>query len=139
MREILYRGKHTHTNEFKYGYLFYSKKNNSYTIGDGFNNYFVVPETIGQYTGLIDSKGTKIFEGDILKLKQPKDEMEYIARVVFGNPNGNYTFGWQLVFKEPFNLNTDILCWVGMECCGVASEVIGNIHDNPELLEVQND
>ena len=90
--------------------------------------------TIGQYTGLKDKNGTKIFEGDILKLKQPKDEREFIAKVEFGNPNGNYDWGWQLVFVKPYSINNDILCWVGMECIGIESEVVGNIYDNPELI-----
>lgn len=141
MREILFRGKVAdEPDEWVYGYLVdektifqHGKHKESKCCGWG--SFFVKPETIGQYTGLTDKNGTKIFEGDILKLKQPKDETEYIAKVEFGNPNGNYNWGWQLVFIKPFNINSDILCWVEMECVGVDCEVISNIHDNPELLE----
>lgn len=85
-----------------------------------------------QYSGLRDDNNWMIFEGDILKLKQPHDDNEYMAIVYFGNPNGLYNWGWQLVFKQPFNLNPDILCWVGMNEVGVSCEVIGNIFENPE-------
>lgn len=133
-REILFRG-YTGRN-WQYGYLIDKEAIRNFDQnGLPISTYRVIKETIGQYTGLTDKNGTKIFEGDVLKLKQPKDKTEYIAKVEFGNPNGNYNWGWQLVFKEPFNLNPDILCWVEMECVGVDCEVIGNIYDNPELLK----
>ena len=93
-------------------------------------------ETVGDYTGLKDKNDKRIFEGDIVKLY---DTWETVWRAVveFGNPNGNYTWGWQLRPIGKVDINTYVLCWVEMEEAGAYCEVIGNIHDNPELLEVK--
>ena len=95
-------------------------------------------ETVGQYTGLKDKNGKRIFEGDIVKLTDKSFGNKWKAVVEFGNPNGNYTWGWQLKpIGKAKNVNTDILCWVEMEEAGAYCEVIGTIHDNPELLEMK--
>ena len=104
----------------------------------GFDNYPVDPETAGHFTGLTDRNGTKIFEGDILLIIHESNigRDEWKAKVVFGNPKGEYGWGWNLVPITPCCYRTDILLWVGVEETGAFCEVIGNIYDNPELLEV---
>ena len=97
------------------------------------NNVFVDKKTVGQYTGLEDKNGKKIFEGDIVELWTTDTDKKYKAAVAFGNPNGRYSWGWQLVTERGFPLNGEILLWVEMEDSGAFCEVIGNIHDNPEL------
>lgn len=92
----------------------------------------VVPETVGQYTGLTDKNGTRVFEGDILKIihkyQSPFDDdtKEYTdidADVVHFDDEGLcFSYG-----KSPF------LCVV--DNVTAEYEIIGNIHDNPELLE----
>jgi uncharacterized phage protein (TIGR01671 family) len=103
---------------------------------DGITNIEINYKTIGQYTGLTDKNGTKIFEGDIVYLTDVRCENEWKAVVVFGNPYCQYSWGWNLQYigKKP-QINTDILLWVEMEDVQVYCEVIGNIHDNPELLK----
>ena len=151
MREILFRGKRTDNGEWVEG--FYSKAN--YYLNEKeihiifpldvkalprceFTEYEdVIPETVGQYTGLTDKNGRKIFEGDIVRLTDEHNEMEWTAVVVFGNPNGDYNWGWQLNAIEEFDGNKDILLWVDMDESGAYCEIIGNIYDNPELLEVK--
>lgn len=152
MREILFRGKRTDNGEWVEGY--YAKQSNhacfahelkyqhfifkdvclDFNLG-GLQEFEIIPETVGQFTGLTDKNGKKIFEGDIVRLTDEHNEIEWTAVVVFGNPNGEYNWGWQLKAIGEFDGNKDILLWVDMEESGAYCEIIGNIHDNPELLE----
>ena len=139
MREILFRGK-TKWREWIYGDLITRgidfddaiKQHHTREVWD------IIPETVGQFTGLTDKNGKKIFEGDIVELYDKNSNVRWKAVVVFGNPYGEYSWGWNLKYisKNP-RINTDILCWVEMEETGAFCETIGNIHDNPELLEVE--
>lgn len=108
------------------------------TNTDGISGIDVDYRTIGQYTGLTDRKGKKIFEGDIVICFDRNAEETFTAIVEFGNPNGQYNWGFQLKPVGKTDLNTDILLWVEMEESGIFIEVIGNIHDNPELLKGDN-
>lgn len=89
----------------------------------------VDPSTVCEYTGLTDSDGKRVFDGDILKFYDEPNDYEWIGRVEFGNPNGGYTWGWQLVHISGPEPNIDTLCWFDMEEVGVYSEVIGNKFD----------
>lgn len=125
MREILFRGKRIDNGEWVYGNLNYGtieieNIQDTYFISDFDVNpwdkkfYKVIPESIGQYTGLKDKNGQKVFEGDIVRW----DEREW---------GGTY---YELVEWDYDLLDARKNDW--HEYC----EVIGNIHDNPELLEV---
>lgn len=125
MREILFRGKRTDNREWLYGYYFFEDNNLfsgikgcHYIHPKGENQAFsVMPETVGQYTGLTDKNGTKIFEGDIL---QRDDECKWVVsfhKVMFAAQR----------YKYPIHrLSTQYWC---------KHSVIGNIHDNPELAK----
>ena len=140
MREILFRGKRADNEEWVAGIYLdqnhlgvfrYDPECQDYDI----TVYPVLPETVGQYTGLTDKNGKKIFEGDIVKCTDTINDFEFNAVVEFGNPNGEYNWGYQLKFISGEESNFDILCWVDMKETGAYIEIIGNIHDNPELLE----
>jgi len=153
MREILFRGKNIY-NDWIYGYLCQHRgepvmdnngmvlEGSDYYIRDwaekidtGFYgcNYRVDPSTIGQYTGLTDKNGKKIFEGDILKIvhkyqspfdDDTKEYTDITTDAVFFDDEGLcFSYG-----ESPFLCVADNVT--------AEYEVVGNIHDNPELLEV---
>lgn len=129
MREILFRGKDIKGN-WHIGLLAHIR--NAWYISNkaGVSTAFeVIPETIGQYTGLTDKNGKKIFEGDIHKCG------ENLWLVTFGEfydmDVTDYEYGWYCKkinskHAEAFGLN-------GAESGYM--NIIGNIHDNPELLK----
>lgn len=137
MREILFRGKRN-------GYAEQRDRDwleGSLMIGDNGEceicygtprvriTYSVIPETVGQFTGLTDKNGKKIFEGDILQWVSPDGES--------GKVYVNFTrgvFGLQSV--ECPSAAPDL--FADFEPDVLPLEVIGNIYDNPELLEAQS-
>ena len=137
MREILFRGKRTDNGEWIEGYLNQHRGGvifdcccnainaNDYYINDWVEKldtdlygcvYKVIPETVGQFTGLTDKNGVKIFEGDIIRFE---DDIGYViftdddASFLVDSPNRYIAMDYSSEF-----------------------EVIGDIHDNPELLKV---
>lgn len=137
MREILFKGKQSIDNEWCEGY-YYSDGTKFYIAYEGKKDciiHEVIPKTVGQFTGLTDKNKKKIFEGDIVKCTYEPNDCSFTAVVMFGNSNGEYDWGFQLKRISGANVNTDILLWVEAEDAGAYIEVIGNIHDNPELLK----
>ena len=122
MREILFKGKSLETGKWVQGYLFkhwgkafilWGTNNGQPTMNE------VNPNTVGQYTGLKNKNGTKIFEGDIVKHDQ-------------------YVTYYELhTFKGVVSIDSRYGVMVGNNSIGEISEIIGNIHDDPELLEVE--
>ena len=135
MREILFKAKRIDNGEWVQGLL--THKDNKWYISnkEGMPFAFEVrPETICQYTGLRDKNGNKIWENDIVELYDTNNNYKWKAIVKFGNPNATYNWGYQLHPIGEYKVNTDILLWVEMEDTGTICEVIGNVFDNPELL-----
>lgn len=140
MREVLFRGKKTSNNEWVYGGIvhqtdFYGEKCDSYFIIDGTttwdNNigeeFEVYSETLGQFTGLCDKNGKRIFEGDIVE-----------AKLTNGNYQG-FSWGLQIVsFKKGafglMNAKKELTPFESYNP-NVGFEVVGNIYDNNELLK----
>lgn len=92
----------------------------------------VLPSTVGQYSGLDDRDGRKVFEGDILKFRDEPNDYEWTGRIEFGNPNCGYTWGFQIVHLSGPKPNIDTLCWFDMEEGGAYSEVIGTVFDEDQ-------
>ena len=125
MREILFRGKRTDNGEWETGSLVIIRdgcSDKEVFIADKMTGYHtpVISETVGQYTGLTDKNGVKIFEGDIVSLVK-HDGLIY--KVVY------VPCRYELVNSKGVN------CFVLDIYKSENIEVIGNIHDNPELLE----
>ena len=125
MREILFRGKDIR-GEWEYGVPVFSGLNNELAFMTQMysNAHQVIPETVGQYTGLTDKNGNKIFEGDILK---SDDLYEEPLLVTFNEKCSAF----QVLFKDGYSEG-----FLEQYTNVYHLEVIGNIHDNPELLEV---
>ena len=131
MREILFRGKRLQGGNWVEGYFFKSDINKEeresgkatliftpdcdtfIMVPECHDSFMVVSDTVGQYTGLRDKNGKRIFEGDLLSLRTGRP---HVVRFEDG----------AFVFE-----NTAIPMRFANKL-----EVIGNVHDNPELLEV---
>ena len=127
MREILFRGKCKTDNKWLYGFPYVTRKNavkiNWYCSEFGsMKTDEVAPETIGQYTGLTDKNGVRIFEGDIVE-RVSDGERAVISWLKYSACFGLSFDGWCCGFDNyDDNLPSDF-------------EVIGNIHDNSEILK----
>lgn len=125
----IFRGKGNpkyNDGEWYYGHLIYD--GSDYQIVDpkyGSCKITVIPETVGQYTGLEDKNGKSIFEGDIVAGSLIWQEKRKNGLVEF--KDGSFGLTWYRGGIEQFNAFTSM--------CNVEYEVVGNIHDNPELLK----
>lgn len=139
MREILFRGKSEYNGEWIFGSLHIErgetdrngKTNIDYRIlGMRGECDYVIPETVGQFTGLTDTKGKKIFEGDILQYwNRHKEIYDGTCVVKYGEFNCsccNGVYGWYLEDGDIRYLEDETY---------LLYEVRGNIYDNPKLLK----
>ncbi len=129
-REILFRGKALNCEgTWLYGNYVHRKNRGSDLVDDyivvGFDNNGAIkfggiwPHTVGQFTGITDRNGVKIFEGDIVRYNDEPGHVE------FDKENAEF-----LVFFDNWSAGFDSIY------CDRYAEVIGNIYDNPELLGV---
>ena len=147
MQEIKFRGKRVDNDEWVYGYLV--KQFGKFKIYDDskedFDNWVfeVDPKTVGQYIGIKDTYGKKVFRGDIVKVKEKiytncgREEIEeikeYTGKIVW------HQHGWYIAEKILGGIRYHSLwLWnIEGEEDDDTMEIIDNIHENPKLVEVQ--
>lgn len=112
MREILFRGKRVDNGEWDFGDLEHNGKN----VPKWVNGNKIVPESVGQFTGLTDKNGKKIFEGDIMQLCSAC----YPCLVYWDGKGWAWKQNWK---RREIDLTREKMC------------IIGNLYDNPELLK----
>ena len=146
VREVIFRGKRTDNGEWIEGSLLgidWCDKPSTYSIAPNTpvsTFYSIIPETVGQYTGLTDKNGVRIFEGDIVRAtieraercQSPRIEngvigydcIGMIGLILYKDKNGENV--WSDFFNE-------------LSLSGLIEdyyfEIIGNIHDNPDILK----
>ena len=165
MRELLFRGK-TEKGVWTHGYLFVQAEGTEYEevyiFGDLDHRESVYdiwkcaervdPKTVGQYTGFKDKNGSKIFEGDIISTRKDGTRTEKL-KGYYGYDEEGYPRkipGYEGTFEYHYPCQVDCyaevirdfrggFCLKGsfMFVSAICNEVVGNIHDNPELLEVK--
>lgn len=143
-REILFRGWNKENKKWLYGYYFTYRGNHFISPDDKVNpldtykDYVVDADTVGQYTGLKDVKGVKIFEGDIIKTP-----CGFIGEVIFGRAEEECThtecnrkitdvyttYGW--IFKRADGYT----CAIDDEI--LQGELLGNVTENQELIKTK--
>lgn len=131
-REIKFRGKKVMTGEWIFGSLVITRFKDDpklkYYIALFLGNYSfdweVIPESVGQFTGLYDKNGKEIYEGDVIKVHS---DHTYIAPVVFNQDKCSF----QLAHKKGYHG-----AWgITRNTIGTCDyEIIGNIYENPELI-----
>ena len=135
MAERLFRGKRADNEEWVAGSLLgidWCDKPSTYSIAPNTPVsvfYSVIPETVGQYTGLTDKNGVRIFEGDIVRYAERRLGGEDVS-VAFP-----VTFDEGGFCAHHYFLNNWLRNGLGGNTKLEDIEVIGNIHDNPEILK----
>lgn len=150
MRKILFRGKRKDNGEWIYWNIYgelcrLSGKRErlaiSKTAGEHYYHYIyqirqlIIPETIGQYTGLTDKNGKKIFDGDIIKALSDSGNTSCITSVGIGNCKETSDDGTTAIAVYTTYFSDGYYVLPTNKKYKNRTEVIGNIHDNPELLE----
>lgn len=154
MREILFRGKRKDNGEWIEGFFAQSGEKTYIIVDNDIMVGYVTmkevfPKTIGQYTGLTDKNGTKIFEGDIIRYADEDEYNMYLESLECPKEYDGVDFSKMWAVDEvvyaieigypAFDLNESDFDYNGLSALNESYqyfyEVIGNIHDNPELLK----
>ena len=159
MREILFRGKRLDNGEWAEGYYFERKDTKgsvieSVIVVDAYEQitsgqryvrsninrecFQVDYKTVGQFIGLTDMNGKRVFDGDIIKFHKYRYEPDWTGTVCYEHCTYMATGRMPLSYEKGIN-EEPLYCPFEVVISGIDKstiKIIGNIHDNPELLEV---
>ena len=127
MHEVLFRGKRISNSKWVEGFMY--SQHFPLEFRDDFyircydTDYLVIPETVGQYTGLTDKNGVRIFEGDIVRY-----DVNYHDMVISYDVE-NWG-GW--LYED---MDDNMQAYSIYEFCLKDIAVVGNIHDNPDIIK----
>lgn len=132
-REILFRGKRANTKEWIYGDVQQNVdavkiREQEQSIQRIAKSFVVIPETVGQFTGLTDKNGKRIYEGDVMEFVAYGEYNKGVVYIYKGN------FG---IFCKPPSAHCEASPFLDDAIGKYNAVVIGNVHDNPELLRVR--
>ncbi len=135
MREILFRAKKEFDGEWVYGNYcaaeYLTSEGTEHLIIEAPRNGVsakIIAETVGQYIGVEDKNGKKVFEGDILRYT-PRPKCTIYYKVIWNQEWSRFALMQWSTYKY------HLYEWAQHETIKYCCEVIGNIHDNPDLLE----
>lgn len=141
MREILFRGKTLDDGEWVYGGYFKDDYDNYdfkekgvchfIPLGVGASFVKVDPKTVGQFTGILDKNGNKIFEGDIIDIHQTVNGCN-LFEIVWDKTKWNARYAVNMVKPRLYEYDFNEL--LDVDVYEKEIEVIGNINENKELL-----
>lgn len=113
-RTIKFRAKSIETNKWVFGYYYVRQTGHCFILDYEGNKHLINRSTLGQFTGLKDKRKVEIYEGDIIKIYNPRQNSYQIKLVVWDNDNAGFDGLWAV------NL--------------MYYEIIGNKFDNPDFF-----
>lgn len=137
-REIKFRGKGVDNGEWVYGYYYYNWRTKQHIIhcskSEGVlvdKTFEVIPESVGQFTGLLDKNEKEIYDGDIVHYTQHEGYLleSFVGEIIWSIEDACWCYeygGYYYHFCDSDEVQQDLLNHM---------EIIGSIHDNPELLK----
>lgn len=141
--EQMFRGQRADNDEWVYGELSKRRCGSNEVcvikvnvIDGAWKEYWVKPETVGEYTQYKDRNGVKIFKGDILQCRDLDNNKDFYAIAI--KEHYSDWSQWALLRINENHVNLDITKWVNSKNSNIYADVVGNVYGSPELMKFLN-